>query len=183
MTARTRGQVGFGRTAPVRLTLRPSSEFTSVDLPDPVEPPTTINSGASVPCRGRTSSADGAAHAAHQYGSPGASPPGIARGTRPRAGCLHRRERHSVRHFRLEGIYPLRDHPPGWWISFSAAAADVHVRFTSPPGENHTNGMPRLSANLICLPNPRGARCNVRGIPRARSTAATLRNACYAGHR
>ena len=40
---------------PGAVTRRPTSELTSVDLPAPVEPPTTASSGAStVICRGRT---------------------------------------------------------------------------------------------------------------------------------
>jgi hypothetical protein len=39
-----------GRSTPAALTCAPTSEFTSVDLPAPVEPPTTISSGASICC-------------------------------------------------------------------------------------------------------------------------------------
>ena len=49
------GERVVGRSTPGSLTLRPTSEFTSVDLPAPVEPPTTVSSGASmVISRGRT---------------------------------------------------------------------------------------------------------------------------------
>jgi hypothetical protein len=41
-----------GRSTPDVLTSAPTSELTSVDLPAPVEPPTTISSGASI-CRSR----------------------------------------------------------------------------------------------------------------------------------
>ena len=37
-----------GRITPGALTSRPTREFTSVDLPAPVEPPTTASSGASM---------------------------------------------------------------------------------------------------------------------------------------
>ena len=51
------GRRVVGRTAPARLTFRPSSELTSVDLPDPVEPPTTTSTGASASSRrGNTTS-------------------------------------------------------------------------------------------------------------------------------
>ena len=37
-----------GRSTPGSVTRRPTSELTSVDLPAPVEPPTTVSSGASI---------------------------------------------------------------------------------------------------------------------------------------
>jgi hypothetical protein len=37
-----------GRSTPAALTWAATSEFTSVDLPAPVEPPTTMSSGASI---------------------------------------------------------------------------------------------------------------------------------------
>ncbi len=49
------GERVVGRSTPGSLTFRPTSEFTSVDLPAPVEPPTTVSSGASIVIsRGRT---------------------------------------------------------------------------------------------------------------------------------
>ena len=43
-----------GRSTPGSLTRRPTRELTIVDLPAPVEPPTTASSGASI-CRSRGS--------------------------------------------------------------------------------------------------------------------------------
>ncbi len=40
-----------GRSTPGWLTSRPTSELTSVDLPAPVDPPTTASSGASIDAR------------------------------------------------------------------------------------------------------------------------------------
>ena len=37
-----------GRSTPAALTCAPTRQLTSVDLPAPVEPPTTISSGASI---------------------------------------------------------------------------------------------------------------------------------------
>ncbi len=52
--ARTGARV-VGRRTPGGETVAPTSEFTSVDFPAPVEPPTTIRSGASIwRSRGRT---------------------------------------------------------------------------------------------------------------------------------
>ena len=49
------GERVVGRSTPGSLTLLPTSEFTSVDLPAPVDPPTTVSSGASIVInRGRT---------------------------------------------------------------------------------------------------------------------------------
>ena len=42
------GLVVVGRSTPERLTSRRRMELTSVDLPDPVDPPTTASSGASI---------------------------------------------------------------------------------------------------------------------------------------
>ena len=47
----TTGRRVVGRTAPDRDTLRSSSEFTRVDLPEPVDPPTTTSRGASASSR------------------------------------------------------------------------------------------------------------------------------------
>ena len=48
------GDLVVGRSTPGRVTSARSSELTSVDLPAPVEPPTTASSGASmVVARGR----------------------------------------------------------------------------------------------------------------------------------
>ncbi len=41
------GERVVGRSTPLRLTVAPSTELTSVDLPAPVDPPTTASSGAS----------------------------------------------------------------------------------------------------------------------------------------
>ena len=41
------GERVVGRRTPGRVTSRPTTELTSVDLPAPVEPPTTASSGAS----------------------------------------------------------------------------------------------------------------------------------------
>ncbi len=49
------GERVVGRSTPGSLTFRPTSELTNVDLPAPVEPPTTVSSGASMVInRGRT---------------------------------------------------------------------------------------------------------------------------------
>jgi hypothetical protein len=42
------GERVVGRSTPGSVTRVPTSEFTSVDLPAPVEPPTTVSSGASI---------------------------------------------------------------------------------------------------------------------------------------
>ena len=42
------GLVVVGRSTPERLTSRRRIELTSVDLPEPVDPPTTASSGASI---------------------------------------------------------------------------------------------------------------------------------------
>ena len=42
------GEVVVGRSTPDRLTSAPTTELTRVDLPAPVEPPTTASSGASM---------------------------------------------------------------------------------------------------------------------------------------
>ena len=49
------GALVVGRITPGALTRRPTRELTRVDLPAPVEPPTTANKGASMLARrGRT---------------------------------------------------------------------------------------------------------------------------------